>query len=66
MLEIENWNITSLTGKEHELVEVNNISWMLQESLRLSVVAGGGNSSLSALSQQSLPRLKVDTVFVQL
>jgi len=58
-------NITSLTAKEHEVVEeVSDIPRMLPPSLRLSVEVltllswtMDGNSSTPVMSQQSSPRL---------
>jgi len=59
-LVMENLNITSLTGKEHEWVEeAKRYSWLLLESFRQSFVATtllcwsmGGNSSAQALIQK--------------
>jgi len=52
-LVIGNWNITSLTGKEHEpLEEAKDISPVLVTSLRRNFLG------LLLLSQKSLPRLR--------
>jgi len=66
-LVIENWNITSLAGKEHELVEGSKrYPWMLLISHPLRVVVltlqswtmCGKSFTHSALSQQNLLRLR--------
>ena len=66
-LVIEDWNVTSLTGKEHELVEeVKRYFLVWLASLRLSVVAitlwmceMGRNSSTSALNPKYLQILGI-------
>jgi len=64
-LVVEHWNISSLTGKEQEIVEeAKLIPWMFLASFQRSVVnltlwrcEMGGNSSTLALNQHSLPKL---------
>jgi len=61
------WNINSLTGKQHELIqETNYVPWMLLLCLRGVVMflillswTIGRNHSTPVLNQKSLPMLKL-------
>ena len=72
-LVIGNWNITSLTRKEHDLVEqakgysldVVCISFTKRHGSKLQSCTMGGNSSIPALSQQSFPGWSEDTCKTQ-
>ena len=54
-----NWNFTSHTGREHELVEeAKRYGMILSTKRRGSELDGGWKLYYTVLSQQNLPRLR--------